>query len=140
MKAGHKFLLGAALIVGSVVFLITQGVRETGVYFLTPTELAQKTTQDPTFVENVGFKVGAKVVPGSVHRDPGGRRIDFEVSDGVKTYPVTYNGLVPDTFTDANDIEVVVEGRLGRDGVIRATDVLAKCGSRYEAKYGTKKA
>jgi len=140
MKAGHKFLLGAALIVGSVAFLITEGVRETGVYFLTPSELAQKTAQDPTFVENVGFKVGAKVVPGSVRRDPGAQRIDFQVSDGVKTYPVTYKGLVPDTFTDANDIEVVVEGRLGRDGVIRDTDVLAKCGSRYDAKYGTKKA
>ena len=65
--------------------------------------------------------------------DAGARRIDFEVSDGIKTYPVTYHGLVPDTFTDASDIEVVVEGRLGGDGVIRATDVLAKCGSRYEA-------
>lgn len=140
MKAGHKFFLGAALIVGSVAFLITEGVRETGVYFLTPSELAQKAARDPSFVENVGFKVGAKVVPGSVRRDPGGHRIDFEVSDGVKTYPVTYAGLVPDTFTDADDIEVVVEGRLGRDGVIRATDVLAKCGSRYDAKFATKKA
>ena len=26
-----------------------------------------------------------------------------------------------------------MEGRLQRDGVIYATDVLAKCGSRYEA-------
>jgi cytochrome c-type biogenesis protein CcmE len=133
MKAGHKFILGAALIVGSVGFLIAEGVKQTGVYFLTPTELAAKTAADPTFVENVGFKVGAVVVPGSVRRDPGGRRIDFQVSDGTKTYPVTYHGLVPDTFTDASEIEVVVEGRLGRDGVIRATDVLAKCGSRYEA-------
>ena len=32
-----------------------------------------------------------------------------------------------------HDIEVVVEGRLGADGVFHATDVLAKCGSRYEA-------
>jgi cytochrome c-type biogenesis protein CcmE len=133
MKAGHKFILGAAVIVGSVGFLIAEGVKQTGVYFLTPTELAAKTAQDPTFVENVGFKVGAVVVPGSVRRDPGGRRIDFRVSDGTETYPVTYHGLVPDTFTDASEIEVVVEGRLGRDGVIRATDVLAKCGSRYEA-------
>jgi hypothetical protein len=39
MKAGHKFLVGAGIIVASVVLLITQGVRETGVYFLTPTEL-----------------------------------------------------------------------------------------------------
>jgi len=133
MKAGQKFILGAGLIAASVGFLIAEGVKETGVYFLTPTELSAKTAADPTFVENVGFKIGAMVVPGSVRRDPNARRIDFEVSDGIKTYPVTYHGLVPDTFTDADDIEVVVEGRLGRDGVIRATDVLAKCGSRYEA-------
>jgi cytochrome c-type biogenesis protein CcmE len=133
MKAGQKFMLGAAVIVTSVVVLIAQGVKETGVYFLTPAELSAKTVADPTFVENVGFKVGAKVVPGSVRRDPNARTIDFKVSDGIKTYPVTYHGLVPDTFTDANDIEVVVEGRLGRDGIIQATDVLAKCGSRYEA-------
>src|SRR3954451_15285705 len=106
MKAGHKFLLGAAIIVSSVGFLITEGVKETGVYFLTPAELAAKTAADPSFVENVGFKVGAKVVPGSIRRDRASRRIDFKVSDGVKTYPVTYRGLVPDTFTDANDIEV----------------------------------
>jgi cytochrome c-type biogenesis protein CcmE len=41
---------------------------------------------------------------------------------------------VPDTFTDANDIEVIVEGKYGKDGVFRATEVLAKCGSRYEAE------
>lgn len=133
MKAGHKFLVGAAVIVGSVALLIAQGVKETGIYFLTPAELSAKTVADPSFVENVGFKVGARVVPGSVRRDANARRIDFQVSDGIKTYLVTYHGLVPDTFTDANDVEVVVEGRLGRDGVIRATDVLAKCGSRYEA-------
>lgn len=139
MKAGHRFLIGALVIVGSVAFLITEGVKETGVYFLTPTELAQKTADDPSFIENVGFKVGAKVVPGSVQRDPAHRTINFSVSDGAKTYPVTYHGLVPDTFTDASDIEVVVEGRLGRDGVIRATDVLAKCGSRYDAQFTKRK-
>jgi cytochrome c-type biogenesis protein CcmE len=139
MKAGHKFLLGAALIVGSVGFLIATGVRETGVYFLTPSELAAKTTADSTFYD-VGLKMGAKVVPGSIRRDASHRQVDFEVSDGVKSYPVTYRGLVPDTFTDANDIEVIVEGRLGRDGVFRATEVLAKCGSRYEAAYKEAKA
>jgi cytochrome c-type biogenesis protein CcmE len=139
MKAGHKFLLGAALIVGSVGFLIAEGVRETGVYFLTPSELAAKTMADSTFYD-VGLKMGAKVVPGSIRRDASNREVDFEVSDGVKSYPVTYRGLVPDTFTDANDIEVIVEGRLGRDGVFRATEVLAKCGSRYEAAYKEAKA
>ena len=139
MKAGHKFLIGAGVIVASVALLIAQGVKETGVYFLTPTELAAKTSADPTFYD-VGLKMGAKVVPGSIRRDDGNRQVDFQVSDGIQSYPVTYRGLVPDTFTDATDIEVIVEGRLGRDGVFHATEVLAKCGSRYEAAYKEAKA
>jgi cytochrome c-type biogenesis protein CcmE len=132
MKAGHKFLIGAVVIVGAVSFLMIEGVRQTGVYFLTPTELQQKTAADPTFY-NVGVKVGAKVVPGTIVRSADHRRIDFRISDGTTEYPVTYTGTVPDTFTDANDIEVVVEGRLQKDGVLHASDVLAKCGSRYES-------
>ena len=132
MHAGRKFLIGAVIIVGSVTLLIVQGVKQFGQYSLTPSELAARTAADPTFY-NLGLKMNAKVVPGSVRRDPGNRTIDFRVTDGAQTYPVTYRGLVPDTFTDADDIEVIVEGRLGKDGVFRATDVLAKCGSRYEA-------
>ena len=132
MRAGRKFLIGAVVIVASVGFLIAQGVRETGVYFLTPTELSTRVQNDATF-HDVGVKVGARVVPGSIRRDAATQQVDFRISDGVHDYPVTYRGLVPDTFTDANDIEVIVEGRLGRDGVFHATDVLAKCGSRYEA-------
>jgi cytochrome c-type biogenesis protein CcmE len=132
MKPGTKFGIGAAAIVVAVFGLIYQGVRQTGVYFLSPTELLDRTERDPSF-HDVGLKVGAKVVPGSIRRDPGNQRIAFEVSDGTSHFPVTYEGLVPDTFTDANDIEVIMAGKLGRDGVFHATEVLAKCGSRYEA-------
>ena len=133
MKAGTKFLLGAAIIVAGVAGLIVTGVKETGVYFLTPTELMSRTRADSTF-HDVGLKVGAKVVPGSVTRDPGARTIAFRVTDGTSEFPVTYTGLVPDTFTDASNIEVIVEGKYGRDGVFHATEVLAKCGSRYESE------
>jgi len=133
VKAGTKFIIGAALIVGSVAFLIMQGVKETGVYFLTPTELASRTAADASFYD-VGLKLGAKVKPGTIRRDAATQQVDFVVSDGAQEYPVSYRGIVPDTFTDANDIEVIVEGRLGRDGVFHATEVFAKCGSRYEAE------
>ena len=131
MRAGTKFLIGALVIVAGVGGMIATGLKETGVYFLTPTELLARTRTDSTF-HDVGVKVGAKVVPGSIRRDA--RSVDFKVSDGTSEFPVSYTGLVPDTFTDASDIEVIVEGRFGRDGVFRATEVLAKCGSRYEAE------
>jgi cytochrome c-type biogenesis protein CcmE len=133
VKPGTKFLIGATVIALGVAGLIWSGVKQTGVYFLTPSELVARTSADPSF-HDVGLKVGAKVVPGSVHRDAATRTIDFKVTDGTNEFPVTYTGLVPDTFTDASNIEVIVEGKYGRDGVFHATEVLAKCGSRYEAE------
>ena len=53
------------------------------------------------------------------------------MTDGEQEYPVVYRGFPPDTFTDS--VDVVVEGRLSRDGTFQATTLLAKCGSRYEA-------
>ena len=133
MKAGTKFLIGATVIIAAVGWLIFAGVRETGVYYLTPSELAQKAAADSSYF-GLGVRVGgAKVVPGSVTRDVASQEIAFRISDGHQSYPVNYHGIVPDTFTGADDIEVIVDGSLGRDGVIRATEVLAKCGSRYEA-------
>ncbi len=130
MNAGTKFALGAVLIVGSVGYLMASGIKETGQYFLTPSELAQKSSADPSFYD-LGMKVGARVVPGSVERETASQILRFRITDGTVTYPVVFRGLPPDTFTDS--VEVVVEGRLQKDGVIYATDVLAKCGSRYEA-------
>jgi|SRR5579884_1821972 cytochrome c-type biogenesis protein CcmE len=130
MRAGTKFAIGALCIVGSVGYLMASGVKETGQYFLTPTELSRKVAADPSFYD-VGMKVGARVVPGSVSKDAATQTLRFQVTDGGARYPVVFHGLPPDTFNDS--VEVVVEGRLHKDGVIYASNVLAKCGSRYEA-------
>ena len=88
MKPGHKFLAGAALIVGSVALLMVEGVKEFGQYSLTPSELAAKTAADSSFY-NLGLKMNAKVVPGTIKRDAATQTIDFQVTDGSHTYPVS---------------------------------------------------
>lgn len=125
-----KFLIAAVLIAGTVGYLMASGIKDTGMYFLTPTELAQRVAADPSF-RNVGVKVGARVVHGSIQRDVASQTITFRVTDGTESFPVIYRGLAPDTFTD--DVDVVVEGRLLPDGTFRATTLLAKCGSKYES-------
>jgi len=129
VKARTKFLVGGLLVLGSAGYLMASSIRETAVYYLTPGELSAKTIADPTFFET-GVKVGARVVPGSIKREAGGRQVAFVMTDGAKNYNVVYRGITPDTFTDG--VDVVVEGRLGRDGTFRATTLLAKCASRYE--------
>ncbi len=127
----NKFIIGAVVIMSSVGFLMASGVKETGVYFVTPMELAEKVAADSS-LHNVGIRMGARVVAGTIRRDMASNAVSFDVTDGSQTYPVVYRGLPPDTFDD--DADVVVEGRLARDGVFHATSLLAKCGSRYEAQ------
>jgi cytochrome c-type biogenesis protein CcmE len=109
--------------------LMASSIKDTGVYYMTPTELTAKLQADPSFV-NAGVKVGARVVPGSVQRAAGGKEYAFRVTDGSHTFPVVYRGIAPDTFTDS--VDVVVSGRMGTDGTFQATELLAKCASRYE--------
>jgi cytochrome c-type biogenesis protein CcmE len=129
MKPRTKFLIGAAAVLGTAGYLMASSISETGMYYLTPTELATKLSADPT-LHGVGVKLGARVVPGTIKREAGGREYAFVVTDGAREVPVVYRGIAPDTFTDG--VDVVVEGRMGQDGTFRATTLLAKCASRYE--------
>ena len=129
MKPRTKFIIGGVLVLGVAGYLMASSITQTGVYYLTPSELNAKMQADPSF-SNAGIKVGARVVKGSIRRDPGGRLYDFSVTDGSHTFAVQYKGIAPDTFTDS--VDVVISGRMGTDGTFHATELLAKCASRYE--------
>lgn len=130
MKPRTKFLIGGGLVLATAGYLMASSISETGMYYVTPTELSTKIAADPT-LHGVGIKLGARVVPGSIKRAAGGREYAFVVTDGAREIPVQYRGIAPDTFTDG--VDVVVEGRMGQDGTFHATTLLAKCASRYES-------
>ncbi len=134
MKMKHgRFMVGLVGVAAVVSYLIWTGVSETMVYYLTPSELLARVEADPSF-RNVGVKVSGKVVKGSYQRVEGQLLHKFRVEDlqdPSVTFPVEYRDVLPETFTDEAD--VVLEGRLGSDGVFHATTLLTKCGSRYEA-------
>lgn len=133
MKKQRKFLLAATLVIGLVGYLMVTGMRDSMMYYYTPTELISKVTSDPT-IHELGLKVGGRVIPGTVSYDNRTLDLRFQVADiegGPGTFLVTFTGPLPETFEEGAD--VVVEGRLAPDGVFHATTVLTKCGSRYEA-------
>jgi len=72
MKARTKFLIGGALVLGTSGFLMASSIRTTGVYYLTPTELATKVTADPSFYET-GVKVGRAWCPAPSYATPAAR-------------------------------------------------------------------
>jgi cytochrome c-type biogenesis protein CcmE len=129
VKARTKFLIGGALVLGTSSYLMASSIQGTAQYYLTPSELATKVKADASFLDK-GVKVGARVVTGTIQRNPSGRELSFKMTDGGQTYAVNYRGIAPDTFTDG--VDVVVEGKLDADGTFHAKTLLAKCASRYE--------
>jgi cytochrome c-type biogenesis protein CcmE len=131
MKPRTKFMIGGIAVLGTSAVLMASSIKQTGEYYLTPSEMAQRIQRDPGF-KGADVRIGAHVIRGSIKRDPGGREYSFLVTDstGVDTLAVNYKGLAPDTFTDG--VDVVVAGR-ATDGTFQAVTLLAKCASRYEA-------
>jgi cytochrome c-type biogenesis protein CcmE len=133
MKRERKFLVGGVGLVAVVGYLLVTGMRESMIYYHTPSELVARVAADPGYRET-GVKVGGRIAPGTVSFDP--RTLDlrfevFDIQEGTTRFPVHYQGPLPDTFEEGRD--VVIEGRLTEAGVFEATTVLTKCGSRYEA-------
>lgn len=54
----------------------------------------------------------------------------FNIHNNGQVVRALYTGVTPDTFK--NDSEVVVKGRLGEDNTFHATEIIAKCPSKYE--------
>ncbi|MDB4929308.1 MAG: hypothetical protein JWM10_1792 [Myxococcaceae bacterium] len=77
------------------------------------------------------LRVEGLVVPASIEHRPGTRDFRFRVTRNHAELPVTYSGIVPDTFRDCAG--VTVRGVLGQDGVFRSDEIVAKCPSKYEA-------
>ena len=77
------------------------------------------------------FRVNGKVRQGSIERLPSGQDVRFVMTGAASSLPVAYHGIIPDTFVDGAD--VTVEGSLTSAGTFQATNLMAKCPSKYEA-------
>lgn len=124
-----KFVIGSALIVVAIGYLITAGISSTSQYFFTVDELmSQKVSY-----AGEGLKVKGNVVTGSIVRDSDNYlKINFSIEDKSSNLNVVYEGIIPDMFKDGQ--EVVVEGTLAQDGVFHANTLLTSCPSKYEAE------
>jgi cytochrome c-type biogenesis protein CcmE len=110
-------------ILGLAVLLVLLALRDTIIFFYTPSDVVEK-----KIVAGQRFRLGGLVVQGSVKRG-GGTSVEFAVTDLLKTITVSYPGLLPDLFREGQG--VVAEGRLDASGRFVADSVLAKHDETY---------
>ncbi|MCK8785843.1 cytochrome c maturation protein CcmE [Roseomonas sp. NAR14] len=120
-------LLLCGLGLGSATALTLTAFQDNLVFFRSPSDIAREAPPPGR-----AFRLGGLVEAGSVTREqaPDGRpSARFRVTDGPTTLTVTYTGVLPDLFREGQG--VVALGRLGPDGVFRASEVLARHDETY---------
>ena len=75
------------------------------------------------------IRVGGMVVEGSVQRSDSSLAVHFELTDYEATVPVVYEGILPDLFDEGQG--AVASGVLNAEGVLQASEVLAKHDENY---------
>ena len=127
-KALAKVLVGVIVIGGGIAYFMFQAINSSSSYYFPVDEFADYKLQ----AQNHSLRIAGKVKDGSIKRDLQQMILSFELSGVETSIPVSYSGVVPDNF--AGDREVVVQGRLGTDGVFQAEKLMTKCESKYKAR------
>jgi cytochrome c-type biogenesis protein CcmE len=123
-KQRRAILIGTCLgVLALAVGLVLFALRDSIVFFYTPSEVAEK-----GLATGQRFRLGGLVEDGSVKRSEG-TTVSFVITDKRSTLPVTYTGVLPDLFREGQG--VVAEGMLTSDGVFHADSVLAKHDENY---------
>lgn len=130
------WILSGLVGLGLAAALVLNAFQSNLVFFFTPTQVASREAP-----RDRAFRIGGLVEAGSLARERDGLTVHFRVTDTVQTIPVVYVGILPDLFREGKG--VVAQGRLGPDGLFKASEVLAKHDENYmppEAAQALKKA
>jgi len=123
VKSRIVFLVLALLLTSIVIFFLLKSLEKNVVYFLSPSEIYNKT--------NIAFdkkiRVGGLVKIKSVTKS--GTSISFIITDLKNEIIVSYVGLVPNLFSEGKG--VVAEGKLKDKKYFVADKILAKHDENY---------
>src|ERR1700751_1677854 len=125
-----RFVAVIAVILVALGYLPYTGVQDSKSYYVTIKELNGMGNS----AYSKRLRVAGNVEPGSIKRQ--GTHLEFMLVEESRTLPVVYSGTEapPDTFKD--NAQALAEGKFGRDGVFHATNIQAKCASKYAPKQG----
>jgi cytochrome c-type biogenesis protein CcmE len=146
-----KFIIGGALIITAVIYLIVTSTKASAQFFLTIDELKAKGNS----ILGRDLRISGAVIGDSIQYDPQTLTLSFEVAHvpgdnkeidaqgglGAVLHAavidpnrahlhVIYTGVKPDLLR--NEAQAIMTGKMGQDGVFHADELLLKCPTKYE--------
>ena len=123
IKLRFFFLSFFLFIAVMIIFFILKSLEDNVIYFLSPTEIHNKS--DISY--NKKIRVGGLVKEGSINKE--GNMINFIITDLKNEIAVSYSGLIPNLFSEGKG--VVAEGKLNDKKYFIANKILAKHDENY---------
>ena len=123
VKSRIFFLSLSLILFAIIIFAILRSLEENVVYFLSPTEIYNN--EKISFEKTI--RVGGLVKMNSISKNE--TSISFIITDLKKEIIVSYNGLVPNLFSEGKG--VIAEGKLKDKKYFIASKILAKHDENY---------
>jgi cytochrome c-type biogenesis protein CcmE len=124
-KSPVKIIIATTIVVATVAWLAITGVQDNKSYYVTISEL--QGMGNKAYVRHL--RVAGNVAPGSIHRV--GTTANFELIELDRKLQVSYQGTEPPPDTFKDNSQALAIGTFGHDGVFHATQLQAKCASKY---------
>ncbi len=122
-KSRIFFLLFILIIASSLVFFVLKSLEDNLVYFLSPSDIHNKS--HISFEKKI--RIGGLVKKNSIKKNE--TTVNFIITDLKNEIFVSYQGLVPNLFAEGKG--VVAEGRLKDKKYFLADTILAKHDENY---------
>lgn len=126
MKKHKKLVVGGVIVAVAIAVLGYASFMSAGTYYYEVGEFLDKTQA----VSGQTTRVSGEVSPDVNNEGLTLRFTLLDMTGRPASLPVLFKGQVPDTFEIGR--QVVVEGKLGLDGIFQATSIISKCSSKYE--------
>ena len=123
VKSRMIFLILLLLSTAAIIFFVLKTLEENVVYFFSPTEIYNKL--NISFDEKI--RIGGLVKENSLIKSQ--KSIKFIITDLKNEIIVTYNGLLPNLFSEGKG--VIAEGQLKDRKYFVADKILAKHDENY---------
>ncbi len=124
-KSSVKIVIAAVVVLATIGWLTFTGISDNKSYYVTISEL--NAMGNKAYVRHL--RVAGNVAPGSIHRV--GTTATFQLLEQGKKLQVSYQGTEPPPDTFKDDAQALAVGTYGKDGVFHATQLQAKCASKY---------
>jgi cytochrome c-type biogenesis protein CcmE len=123
-KKQRRLAFAVALLLAGAgaAWLIVGALKNNILYFYSPSEVVAQKVRP-----GVAFRIGGLVAKDSVHH--AGVDVRFTVTDGAKSVPVDFHGVLPALFREGQG--VVALGEMNAKGTFAASQVLAKHDEKY---------